>query len=277
MTLLLLAAAAAGAVLYGPVLAALGHQWVVDTTSSHGILLAIAAAIVFVRRIPDLRSLPLKPAAGGLVLVAAGLALYVLGTLGAEIFVVRFSLPVVIVGTVITLWGTRHARALLAVFGLMLLAIPLPGVVVTSLTMPLQLVASQVAEGLLAATNVPVVREGNLLMLDRATLEVAEACSGLRSATSLLSVAAICTALIRPRWPRALLLLAVSLPIAIIGNGFRVAATGILAHWIGESATRGFIHDLTGYVAFIAMCVMTIAVLRFTRPSQAPVPAPARV
>jgi exosortase len=267
LTVPLLAAAAAGALLYAPVLAALGRQWIEDTTTSHGILLAIAAAVVVVRRLPDLRRLPITPSGLGLLVVGFGLVLYVLGTLGAEVFVLRVSIPFVLAGVTLALWGAAHVRALAWAFGLVLLAIPLPGVVVTSVTMPLQLVASQVAEGLLAASQIPVAREGNLLFLDNATLEVAEACSGLRSATSLLSVAAVCAALFRLTPPRAGLLLAVALPVAIVGNGVRVAATGVLTHWIGARATQGFIHDLTGYVAFIAMFAVTLLVLRLTRPA----------
>jgi exosortase len=277
LALPLLAAAAAGAVLYAPVLAALGRQWIDDTTTSHGILLAIAAVVVVVRRLPELRTIPLAPSGLGVLVVGFGLVLYTLGTVGAEVFVLRVSIPFVLLGVVMALWGVRHARALVWAFGLVLLAIPLPGVAVTSLTMPLQLVASQVAEGLLAAGQIPVVREGNLLFLDRATLEVAEACSGLRSATSLLSVAAVCAALFRLTPPRALLLMAVALPVAIVGNGFRVAATGFLTHWIGERATQGLIHDMTGYVAFFAMFAVTLLVLRFTRPAQPPTAVPAGI
>jgi exosortase len=277
LALPLLAAAAAGAVLYAPVLAALGRQWIDDTTTSHGILLAIAAVVVVVRRLPELRTIPLAPSGLGVLVVGFGLLLYTLGTLGAEVFVLRVSIPFVLLGVVMALWGVRHARALVWAFGLVLLAIPLPGVAVTSLTMPLQLVASQVAEGLLAAGQIPVVREGNLLFLDRATLEVAEACSGLRSATSLLSVAAVCAALFRLTPPRAFLLMAVALPVAIVGNGFRVAATGFLTHWIGERATQGLIHDMTGYVAFFAMFGVTLLVLRYTRPAQPPTAVPAGI
>jgi exosortase len=272
----LLAAAAAGTALYASVIAALARQWVEDTTTSHGILLALAAAFVVRKRLPALRALEVEPSTAGLALVALGLVLYILGAFGAEVFVLRLSLPLVALGSIAALWGRRHARLLLSAFGLMLLAIPLPSVVVTTLTMPLQLVASQVAEGLLAASQIPVAREGNLLMLDRATLEVAEACSGLRSATSLLSVAAICAAVFHLSWPRGGMLMLISLPIAIVGNGFRVAATGILTHWIGESATRGLIHDMTGYLAFVAMCAVTVCFLRLTRPARPAAILPAR-
>jgi exosortase len=91
-------------------------------------------------------------------------------------------------------------------------------------------------------------------VLDQITLEVAEACSGLQSLLSLGSVAAVGAALLPlDRWGRTVMFAAV-VPIAIIGNGLRVAATGWLATWIGEMAVRGFIHDATGYAAFLVMC-----------------------
>ena len=263
----LLAATAAGALLYAPVLAAMGRQWVDDTTTAHGILLAAAAAVVVYRKLPDLRRRTVAPEAPGLLLVLAGLVLFILGTVGAEVFVLRLSLPVVAFGAVLTLLGRAHARMLLSAFGLFLLAIPLPAVLVTTLTMPMQLLASQLAEGLIAAGNIPVMRDGNLLRLDHATLEVAEACSGLRSATSLIAISAVGTALLGLSWIRGLLLMIAALPIAIFGNGARVAATGYLTQMFGEAAARGWPHELTGYAAFGVMCAVTIVIVRLTRPS----------
>lgn len=263
------AVAAAGAALYAPVLYNLSRQWVADTNTSHGILLALAAGVVLYRRLPKLREYEVTPSTGALLVVLAGLTLYTLGTFGAEVFVVRFSLPLVIIGCVAALWGWQHTRAMAGVFGLLFLAIPLPTVVVTTLTMPLQLVASQVAETLLAAGQIEVAREGNLLMLNGATLEVADACSGLRSATSLLSVAAICAAVLNLPWWRGGLMMATALPVAILGNGVRVAATGVLTQVIGTRATEGLVHDMTGYVAFFGMFLLLVLVLRITRRSPA--------
>jgi exosortase len=110
-----------------------------------------------------------------------------------------------------------------------------------------------------------VVRDGNLLTLPNITLEVAEACSGLRSVISLVAVAAVCGALIPLSWKRSALLVVAAIPIAVVGNGFRVAATGILATWIGPIAVRGAIHEATGFVAFLAMCVATLAFQVLTR------------
>ena len=135
-----------------------------------------------------------------------------------------------------------------------------PRLAAVYLTLPLQLMASQIAAGVLAICHVPVVREGNLLLLPHITLEVAEACSGLRSVTSLIAVAAICGAVVPLSAVRTIALMAAALPIAMVGNGLRVAATGLLTTWIGDIAVRGAVHELTGFVAFLAMCAATLAV-----------------
>jgi exosortase len=131
--------------------------------------------------------------------------------------------------------------------------------------MPLQLMASQIAAGVLHVFQVPVVRSGNLLALQNITLEVAEACSGLRSAQSLISVAAVCAAIVPLSAGRAALMIGAALPIAVVGNGLRVAATGLMTMWIGETAVRGTFHELTGFFAFVAMCAATFLVLFATR------------
>jgi exosortase len=114
------------------------------------------------------------------------------------------------------------------------------------------------------------VRDGNLLTLSNITLEVAEACSGMRSVVSLVSVAAVCAAVIPLSARRSAMLIVAAIPIAILGNGLRVAATGMLALSMGDAAVRGTVHELTGFVAFVAMCVATLALLRITPPSARP-------
>lgn len=264
-------AAAAAAALYGPVLAGMTRQWWSDPASSHGVLLAAVAVLLVYRRLGELRATAPAPRDAGVAVVGAGLAVFALGTITGDVFILRLSLPVVLAGAVLTISGAGHLRLLLAPLGLFLLAIPLPAVVVTHATMPLQLIASQVAAGVLQACQVQVVREGNLLTLNRITLEVADACSGLRSLVSLVSVTAVCAAFFSIGVRRFLLLMAAAIPIAILGNGLRVAATGLLASRMGEIAARGVLHDLTGYAAFVAMCALVIALLMASRPRAASV------
>jgi exosortase len=264
----------AGAALYAPVVTALGRQWVEDTSTAHGILLVAAAAILIVRKLPLLRRQAVDPDRTGLAVALAGLLLFVLGSLGAEVFVLRLSLPIVVLGGVMALYGRRQARVLLSALGLMLLAIPLPAVLVTALTLPMQLLASRMAETLLAIGGVNVIRDGNLLRLDRAMLDVAEACSGLRSVISLMAVGAVCAGLFGMTRRRGALLMAIGVPIAIAGNGARIAATGYMTQWFGDKAARGLPHDITGYVAFAVMFGAMVAVIRLTRPSRPTTSAP---
>jgi exosortase len=262
-------AGAAAAALYAPVVAGLVTQWVTDATSSHGVLLVIAAALVLRRRWPAIRALPLEPANAGFALLALALIVYLVGTLTGDVFVLRVSIPVAAAGCILALCGRQHARRALAPLALLVLAIPLPSVVVTQLTLPLQLMSSQVAAGAMSASGMHVVREGNLLTLPHITLQVADACSGLRSLVSVVAVSAGCISLLSLSARRAVLLMAVAVPIAVIGNGLRVAATGFLTAWIGEIAVRGTLHDLTGYVAFLGMCGAIVGVLLATRPRPA--------
>ncbi len=261
----LLAVGLAAGALYLPVVTGIATQWYQDPVSSHGILLTAAAALVVRRRWSMLSELPDRPSSAGFVLLGVALLVFALGSLMGDVFVLRVSLPFALCGSILALLGTAHARALAAPMVLLALAIPLPAVVVTQLTLPLQLVASRVAEGVLGVGGVEVTRAGNLLALRHITLEVAEACSGLRSVVSLVAVAAVCGAVMSLSAWRTIMLVACAIPIAVIGNGFRVAATGFLATWFGEVAVKGLIHELTGFVAFLGMCALMLAVQVLTR------------
>ena len=261
----LLIGAAAAVALYGPILSRLVVQWLEDRDNSHGPLLVLAAALVLRRRWAAWRTLPIDGSDTGLGILVIALSVYVVGTLGADVFLPRLSLPLVIAGGVLALGGQQHLRLAAGPLLLLLLAIPLPAVLMTWITMPLQLMSSQIAAATLQASQLEVVRQGNLLTLPHITLEVVEACSGLQSAVSLVSVAAVTCAGLSLSGPRSVMLLVAAVPIAVVGNGLRVAASGILSQWVGEAALKGPLHDATGYVAFIVMCGVLLAVHLGTR------------
>jgi exosortase len=256
----LLIGAAAAAALYVPVLSRLVTQWLGDRDNSHGPLLVLAAALVLRRRWALLRTLPADGRDAGIAMLVVALFVYTVGTLGADVFLPRLSLPLAVAGCVLALGGRPQLRLATAPLLLLLIAIPLPAVFMTWLTMPLQLMSSQIAAATLQAAQMDVVRQGNLLTLPHITLEVVEACSGLQSAVSLVSVAAVTAAGLSLSGPRTLLLLVAAVPIAVAGNGLRVAASGVLAQWFGQAALTGGLHDATGYVAFIVMCGALLAV-----------------
>jgi exosortase len=242
---------ACAALLYAGVLVKLVNQWGTDPTYSHGFLVAPIALFLVWQERDRLRQAPLEPSALGLVLIAVSLGLYALGSLGAELFVTRASLIGVMAGTVVYVFGWAHFRLVAFPLAFLMFMIPLPAVVFDRATVSLQLVASRMGEDLLRAADVPVLRDGNILTLPTITLEVNDACSGIRSLMALLSIAALVGYFSAAApWQRALLACA-ALPIAIGLNGIRIAATGLAASRFGPAAASGAIHAASGWAVFV--------------------------
>jgi exosortase len=239
------------ALLYGRVLMALAANWQSDASYSHGWVIAPIALALLWRQRDRFRALPLEPSKAGLLVLALSLLLYVTGTLGAELFLVRTSLIGVLAGTLLYAAGWRHLRA--AAFPLMFLIfmIPLPAVVFERLAVQLQLVASTLGERMLQALDVSVVRDGNVLRLATVSLEVNEACSGIRSLITLLAVTTLMAYLFETDWPRRIAIAAGALPLAIGLNGIRIAATGLAALRFGPGVASGAVHEAAGFVVFV--------------------------
>ena len=140
--------------------------------------------------------------------------------------------------------------------------IPIPAIIFNQIAFPLQLLASRFGELALMACRVPVLREGNVIHLANTSLEVAEACSGIRSLVSLLTLGIVYGYFTDSRlWIRVILALG-TIPIAIAANGIRVAGTGIAAHYYGPQAAQGFFHSFSGWIIFIAAFIMMFILYR---------------
>lgn len=249
-------------IVYLPVVTSLVRQWASDDNYSHGFLVVPFAAYFAWLRRRELSALAIQPHWTGLVVTAGSLAVLLAGRLGAELFLARISLIGLIVGTVLFLYGARHFRALAFPIAFLLLMIPLPAVVFNQLAFPLQLLASSAGEAVLSASGVPVLREGNVLVLPTTTLEVVEACSGIRSLVSLLTLAIILGKLTEPRlWARVVLAL-LALPVAIAVNAARVAGTGLAVEWISPQAAEGFFHEFSGWVMFVVAFALLLGAQR---------------
>lgn len=235
---------------YHDILAGLVRQWSSDDNYSHGyIVLPLAAWFAWQRR-GRLQALAPRPSWTGLGVIAGSLGLLLIGTLGAELFLSRVSLLGVVAGTVLFLWGWAHLRALAFPIAFLVLMIPLPAIIFNQIAFPLQLFASQVGAGTMEAVGVPVLREGNVLVLPRTTLEVAEACSGIRSLVSLITLAIVLGQFtLGGPWTRTALAVA-AVPVAIATNALRVAGTGIATHFWSAEAAEGFFHAFSGWMVF---------------------------
>jgi len=247
----LLLLALLGVALYAPVLRGLVRQWWQEPDYGHGFFVPLFAGYVLWRERVRLQKLALEPANSGLLVMLAAVGLLLAGSLGAELFVSRFSLLLLLAGMTLYLAGRKMLRAVAFPLGFLVLMIPLPAILYYQLTFPLQLLASRAAEASLDLLRVPVVREGNLLFLPNYTLEVVEACSGVRSLLSLAALAIGYGYLLESRvWARLALLLFV-VPIAVLTNALRVVATGLLTHFYGPQAADSFLHLFSGWLTFV--------------------------
>jgi len=246
------------AILYRNVIVKLIHDWSVDENYSHGYLV-IPVALYFVwDRRERLRNSSWRPSWLGLLVVLGSIALLLGGVLGAEVFTTEISMLGVIGGTVLFLCGWNHLKLLLFPIAFLITMIPLPTMFFNQITFPLQILASKFGESLLVASQIPVLREGNLIYLANTTLEVTEACSGIRSLITMLSLGVVYGYFMDQRnWVRTVLALA-TFPFAILANGLRVAGTGAAAYWYDPSVAHGFLHTFSGWLLFVTAFIMLL-------------------
>jgi len=247
---------------YAPVLARLVAQWASDENYSHGFLVVPFSLYLAWQRRAQLRVADPRPSWLGVALIAASIVAFVAGQFGAELFLTRISLVGMIAGAIGWIFGARPLRALALPLLFLLFMIPLPALVFNRITLPLQFVASAAGEMLIRGAGVPVLREGNVLQLPGGSLEVVEACSGIRSLVSLAMVGVAVSCLRGGgRWTIAFSALAAA-PIAIVANAVRIAGTGIASTWLGPAAAEGFFHTFAGVALFAVAVTVLIAASR---------------
>jgi exosortase len=263
---------------YFPVIASLVRQWASDENYSHGFLVVPFAVLFAWRSRRELAAAESRPRLIGLFATIVSVLTFLAGQFAAELFLTRISLLGVIAGTIVFLWGVRHLRILAFPMALLLLAIPLPAIVLNQIAFPLQLLASRAGETVVSAAGVPILREGNVLILPDTTLEVVQACSGIRSLAALMTLGLILGKLAEPRrWAR-VVLFALTIPVAIVANAARVAGTGLAAAWIGRHAADGFFHTFSGWLVFVvAFCALLACASLLRRVRLAPRPRPLAV
>lgn len=251
------------AVLYYRIIANLVVEWWTDPNYSHGFIIPIFCAWIVWKKRKDLASESAKLSWLGIIVIAGALGILVLGVLGAELFLSRVSFILLLAGLVIHFRGLNYFRRILFPWALLFLAVPLPAIIFNQIALPLQFEASRLASGLLALCGVPVLREGNVINLPSLSLDVVEACSGLRSLVSLITLALLYGYLFERRiWLRVILAIS-AIPIAVVANGFRIMGSGLLGEYWDPSKAAGFFHLFSGWLIFVLSLVLLVG-LHFT-------------
>ena len=218
---------------------------------SHGFLVPLFSLFLVWQNRDAIRNTPIVPSWRGLPLVVSGLGILILGVYGADLFLSRISFLFLLAGIIWTLQGLPMLKVLRFPLLVLLLAIPFPQIVFNQITFPLQLLASRLASNVLPFFGVPVLHEGNVIELPAMKLEVAEACSGIRSLMSLFTLAVFYGYFAERSNPRRVLLALASIPIAVIANAARITGTGLCVQYWDPDKAMGFFHEFSGWVMFV--------------------------
>jgi exosortase len=246
---------------YAPILYRLVLNWASDEDMGHAFFVPVVAGYVVWQRRNLLASLPLTPNIWGLVLIIFAAFQALAATLGAELFTARLAFLFALTGVVLYLGGKGWVKALSFPLVLLLFMIPIPQIIYARVTLNLQFIASELAEGLITLVGIPVIRTGNILELPHQTLNVVEACSGIRSLISLAFLSLVYAYFTDKRvWMR-WVLLAATVPIAIAANAIRVAVAGILTQ-VNTSLAQGVYHEIEGYLVFMVALLSLFAAHR---------------
>jgi exosortase D (VPLPA-CTERM-specific) len=246
-------------VIYYDALALMVGIWVDDENYGHGFFVPFISLFLIWMKRDKIRALEPRGSWWGLSLIAASLALYIVGELGTLAPLLQLSFWLAVVGLCWTALGGRIVRALSFPLLYLLTMIPLPQFLLQGLSGQLQLLSSALGVGCLQVVGVTAFREGNVIDLGPIQLQVVEACSGLRYLFPLMSLALLCAYLFQgPMWKRAVVFLS-SMPIAIVLNGFRIGVIGVLVEYFGAGAADGFLHLFEGWVIFL----ISLAILAF--------------
>jgi exosortase len=244
-------------VCYGPILYRLVLNWTTDQDMGHGFFVPLVSGFIIWQRRDVLKQIPKDPNIWGLAIVVVAGLQALAATLGAELFTARLAFVFALTGSVLYLGGTRWLKALAFPLILLLFMIPIPQIIYARLTLSLQLLASHLAEALITLSGIPVIRTGNVLELPHQTLNIVEACSGIRSLISLSFLSLIYAYFTDRRvWMR-WALLAATVPIAIAANAIRVAVTGLLTQ-VDTMLAQGIYHEIEGYLVFVIALVALV-------------------
>jgi len=241
--------------LYAPLGLRLAQQWWRDPNYAHGFFVPVFSLYLIWERRAKLAALRMKPSWWGLAIVGFALIALVLGTASSGFFLARLSLLLLICGAVVFMAGWNHLAALSFPLAFLILMIP-SSTLVDQITFPLQVIASKTATLLLTGVGIPAVREGNIILLPTARLEVAEACSGVRSLFSLITLSVIYGYLAETKTGVRALLAFIAVPVSILANALRIAVTGLVVYFWGVEGAEGTLHLLSGWLIFAASLLL---------------------
>ncbi len=245
------------AVCFIPVYPSLVWTWFNNSNNSHGVLVPLVSAYLIWQKRADLCRTPGGVSWWGGVILLISLLFYLLSLAGAIAVVSRAMLVTSLIGILLFTIGKAKVSTITFPLLFLLFMVPAPASLLQLVAFPLQMFATKIAANIIAALNIPVYREGNMLFFVHAQLEVAEACSGIRSIMAYTMLSTLFAYFLQGGWGKRIVLLLSAVPMALCANIVRVTGTGILAHFFGGSVAKGFLHEFSGMVVFVfGLCLL---------------------
>jgi exosortase len=236
--------------LYHHAIATLISDWSTDPNFSHGFLIPFICAYMIWYKKNEIALIEPVASNWGLVVLFFGMFIHLAGHVGAEQFLMRFSMVITLAGIVIYCWGGGVFKQVFIPIAYLVIMIPIPSILWNKIAFPLQLMAAKFSSEIIYFIGIPVFREGNILHLANTSLEVVDACSGLRSLTSLLALTGVFAFLAPLSGFKKWILFLSAIPIAVLVNVIRLTITAAMAAWISPDTAHGFLHDMSGLIIF---------------------------
>lgn len=238
--------------IYAGTFESLMARWLNEPDYSYGFIIPAVSVFLIWQQREALQELHFKPSLAALPLLIMGLLMAGFGITGAIPTVARISIPLVLLSSAAFCLGWRHFKRLAFPLGFLVFMIPLPAQIQGQILPLLQNVATWLGTTFLSVLGYTSYSSGNVVFIGGQPLNVAEACSGLRYIFPLVGVGAIYSYLFEEFWWKRIVNVLMAIPIAVLMNGIRIAATGIGIDLWGVSAAIGFSHDVEAYFVFIA-------------------------
>lgn len=214
-------------------------------------LIPLVVAYLIWEKRTKLAELASLPSWKGMIPLVFGLMLFWLGELGGEYFTLYISFWLVVVGLLWIHLGWQKIRTIAFALFMTLTMFPLPNFLYNKISVKLQLISSKLGVSLMHLYGMSAHREGNVIDLGFAQLQVVDACSGLRSLMSLTILGLLMAYFFRASFWKRALLLSSTVPLSVLANSMRLALTGFLYETYGCEAAEGFFHGFSGWVIFI--------------------------
>jgi exosortase D (VPLPA-CTERM-specific) len=246
---------------YFTTITGLVHAWSTNEDYSYGFLIPLISAYLVWERRKELGFVTGSAEWTGLFPFLFFLAFGAYGILGSSPSAAQPSLPFVLLSIILLCFGWRTFKVLFFPALFLVFMIPLPNAIQTGIGVPLKLLSTKLGELFLRAVSIPVFVQGNVIDLGVTQLQVVDACSGLRYILPLLALGVLVAYFFeKTRWKQALLVVA-TIPVAVMTNGVRIGATGVLAQKYGPGAAEGFFHGFSGWLVFMFALVLIGGIL----------------